>query len=174
MCISSGRRGAVFQLWRSRDHRRGPCGQRPGALLMEQRLCAEIQQFKDEDEAETGDELQFDGEEMVNEDWLEGDIGPMLMVSPDFLTMNDDPKPELVEKECHAAPKVDKEASLGIGDQSAPKFNNIGVLDSGNTAEEHGSAMVVSLHNSHLRGPSPFSKHSAESTYHPTMQRSQR
>ncbi|KAK0602398.1 hypothetical protein LWI29_032917 [Acer saccharum] len=52
-----------------------------------------------------------------------------------------DPKPELVEEECHAA-KVDKEASLGIGDQSAPKFNNIGVVDSGNTAEEHGSAMV--------------------------------
>ncbi|KAK0605754.1 hypothetical protein LWI29_030434 [Acer saccharum] len=55
-----------------------------------------------------------------------------------------DPKPKLVEEECHAA-KVDKEASLGIGDPSAPKFNNIGVVDSGNTAEEHGSAMVVSM-----------------------------
>ncbi|KAK0605884.1 hypothetical protein LWI29_031803 [Acer saccharum] len=114
---------------------------------MEQRLCAEMQQFEDEDEdeAETGDELQFDGEEMVNEDWVEGDVGPMLMVRPDFITINDDPKLELVEEKCHAAPKVDKEASLGIGDQSAPKFNNIWVVDSGNTAEEHGSAMVETL-----------------------------
>ncbi|KAK0584073.1 hypothetical protein LWI29_007208 [Acer saccharum] len=55
-----------------------------------------------------------------------------------------DPKPELVEEECHVA-KVDKEASLGIGDQSAPKFNSIGVVNSGNIAEEHGSAMVVRI-----------------------------
>ncbi|KAI9173922.1 hypothetical protein LWI28_008926 [Acer negundo] len=82
---------------------------------------------------------------MVNEDWVEGDVGLMLMVHPDFITINDDPKLELVEEECHAATKVGKEASLGIGDQSAPKFSNIWVLDSGNTAEEHGLAMVIRL-----------------------------
>ncbi|KAI9160546.1 hypothetical protein LWI28_009253 [Acer negundo] len=82
---------------------------------------------------------------MINRGWVEGDVGPMLMVCLDFITINDDPKPELVEDECHAAPKVYKEASLGIGDQSAPKFNNIKVLDSGNTTEEHGSAMVVTI-----------------------------
>ncbi|KAI9185986.1 hypothetical protein LWI28_012757 [Acer negundo] len=60
------------------------------AGALEQRLCAEGQQFEEEDEAETRDELQFDGEEMVTEDWVEGDVGPLLMVRPAVITIIDD------------------------------------------------------------------------------------
>ncbi|KAI9154058.1 hypothetical protein LWI28_020408 [Acer negundo] len=85
-----------------------------GAL--EQRLCAEGQQFEEEDEAETRDELQFDGEEMVTEDWVEGDVGLLLMVRPAVITIIDDVKPEIDEEECYSAPKFDKEVVLGRDD----------------------------------------------------------
>ena len=47
-----------------------------------------MQQFEDEEESESGDDLQFDGEEMVNEDWVEGDVCPLLMVRPASITSN--------------------------------------------------------------------------------------
>ncbi|KAI9161821.1 hypothetical protein LWI28_020986 [Acer negundo] len=83
---------------------------------LEQRLCAEGQQFEEEDEAETRDELQFDGEEMVTEDWVEGDVGPLLMIRPAVITIIDDVKPEIDEEECYSAPKFNKEVVLGRDD----------------------------------------------------------
>ncbi|KAK0603821.1 hypothetical protein LWI29_009054 [Acer saccharum] len=105
--------------------------------------CLSKEVFADLDLPPVFDEEVFDKESMI----IDLDLPPVFdeeifdkkSKSADF-----DPKPELVEEECHAA-KVDKEASLGIGNQSAPKFNNIGVVDSGNTAEELRSAMVVRL-----------------------------
>ncbi|KAK0595138.1 hypothetical protein LWI29_003910 [Acer saccharum] len=103
--------------------------------------CLSKEVFADLDLPPVFDEEVFDKESMIADLDLppvfDEEIFDKKSMSADF-----DPKPELVEEECHAA-KVDKEASLGIGDQLAPKFNNIGVVDSGNTAEEHGSAMVV-------------------------------
>ncbi|KAK0577992.1 hypothetical protein LWI29_003447 [Acer saccharum] len=113
--------------------------------------------------ADVGAEQKFDEEESVEEEsepslfydeiclskevFADLDLPPVFdeeIFDKESMSADFDPKPELVEEECHAA-KVDKEASLGIGYQSALKFNNIGVVDSGNTAEEHGSAMVVRL-----------------------------
>ncbi|KAK0579289.1 hypothetical protein LWI29_024065 [Acer saccharum] len=97
--------------------------------------CLSKEAFADLDLPPVFDEEVFDRESMIaNLDLppvFDEEIFDKKSISADF------------EEECHAAPKVVKEASLGIGDQSAPKFNDIGVVDSGNTAEEHGSAMVV-------------------------------
>ncbi|KAK1554392.1 hypothetical protein Q3G72_011497 [Acer saccharum] len=105
-----------------------------GALLMQQCLCAERQQFEEEDQAETGDELQLDGEEMANKDWVEGDVGPLLMVRPAVITIIDDVKPKIVEEKCYSAPKFDKEVVLGRG--------NTTEIGRGDTAEEQGTTMV--------------------------------
>ena len=105
--------------------------------------CLSKEVFADLDLPPVFDEEVFDKESMI----ADLDLPPVFdeeIVDKESMSADFDPKLELVEEECHAA-KVDKEASLGIGDQSAPKFNNIGVVDSGNTAEEHGSAMVVRL-----------------------------
>ncbi|KAI9192282.1 hypothetical protein LWI28_020457 [Acer negundo] len=83
---------------------------------LEQHLCAEGQQFEEEDEAETRDELQFDGEEMLTEDWVEGDVGPLLMIRPAVITITDDVKLEIDEEECYSAPKFNKEVVLGRDD----------------------------------------------------------
>ncbi|KAK0572486.1 hypothetical protein LWI29_032237 [Acer saccharum] len=103
--------------------------------------CLSKEAFVDLDLPPVFDEEVFDKESMIADLDLplvfDEEIFDKKSMSADF-----DPKPELVEEECHVA-KFDKEASLGIGDQSAPKFNNIGVVNSGNTAEEHGSAMVM-------------------------------
>ncbi|KAK0597553.1 hypothetical protein LWI29_026460 [Acer saccharum] len=105
--------------------------------------CLSKEVFADLDLPPVFDEEVFDKESMIAYFDLppifDEEIFDKKSMSADF-----DPKPELVEEGCHAA-KVDKEASLGIGDRSAPKFNNIGVVDSGNTTEEYGSAMVVRL-----------------------------
>ncbi|KAI9186509.1 hypothetical protein LWI28_017995 [Acer negundo] len=37
---------------------------------------------EEEEVAIVGDKVQFDDDGMVNEDWVEGDIGPLLMVKP--------------------------------------------------------------------------------------------
>ncbi|KAK0584909.1 hypothetical protein LWI29_020741 [Acer saccharum] len=96
--------------------------------------CLSKEAFADLDLPPVFDEEVFDRESMIANLNLppvfDEEIFDKKSMSADF------------EEECHAAPKVVKEASLGIGDQSAPKFNDIGVVDSGNTAEEHGSAMV--------------------------------
>ncbi|KAK0593969.1 hypothetical protein LWI29_026974 [Acer saccharum] len=101
--------------------------------------CLSKEAFADLDLPPVFDEEVFDRESMIaNLDLppvFDEEIFDKKSMSADF------------EEECHAAPKVVKEASLGIGDQSAPKFNDIGVVDSGNTAEEHGSAMVVRVQN---------------------------
>ncbi|KAI9191295.1 hypothetical protein LWI28_006506 [Acer negundo] len=98
-----------------------------GAL--EQRLCAEGQQFEEEDEAETRDELQFDGEEMFTEDLVEGDVGPLLMVRPAVITIIVDVKPEIDEVECYSAPKFDKEVVLGRDDTAEVQGTTMVFLD---------------------------------------------
>ncbi|KAK0596698.1 hypothetical protein LWI29_018207 [Acer saccharum] len=111
--------------------------------------CLSMEVFADLDLPPVFDEEVFDKESMI----ADLDLPPVFdeeIFDKESMSADFDPKPELVEEECHAA-KVDKEASLGIGDQSAPKFNNIGVVDSGNTAEEHGSAMVVRVNLSSMR-----------------------
>ncbi|KAK0598575.1 hypothetical protein LWI29_035973 [Acer saccharum] len=114
--------------------------------------CLSKEAFADLDQPPVFDEEVFDKESMIaNLDLppvFDEEIFDKKSMSSDF------------EEECHAAPKVLKEASLGIGDQSAPKFNDIGVVDSGNTAEEHGSAMVVSRQRRH--GKQRFGFHGAE------------
>ncbi|KAI9154371.1 hypothetical protein LWI28_025233 [Acer negundo] len=39
-----------------------------------------IAETEKEEEADVRDELQFDEDEVANEDWVEGDVGPLLMV----------------------------------------------------------------------------------------------
>ncbi|KAI9178603.1 hypothetical protein LWI28_028419 [Acer negundo] len=74
-------------------------------------------------------EPQFDEDEVVNEDGVEGDVGLLLMVRPASITIIDDIKPEIDEKECYFAPKFDKEVVLRRGD----------------TTEEQGTTMVERL-----------------------------
>ncbi|KAK0599003.1 hypothetical protein LWI29_001433 [Acer saccharum] len=45
----------------------------------------------EEDVAEVGDELQLEEDEMINEDLVEGDVGPLLMAQPVLVTIDDIP-----------------------------------------------------------------------------------
>ncbi|KAK0593080.1 hypothetical protein LWI29_030433 [Acer saccharum] len=113
-----------------------------GPSLFYDETCLSKEAFADLDLPPVFDEEVFDKESMI----ADLDLPPVFdeaIFDKKSMSADFDPKPELVEEECHVAPKVDKEASLGIGDQSTPKFKNIRVVDSGNIAEEHGSAMVI-------------------------------
>ena len=79
-----------------------------------------------EESVEVGEELQFDEDETANEDWVEDDVGALLMLRPASITVNEDFGPEIAEVEWPAAAKCDKEEALSEG----------------NTAAEQGTTMV--------------------------------
>ncbi|KAI9157171.1 hypothetical protein LWI28_017907 [Acer negundo] len=98
-----------------------------------------IAETNEEDVAKIGDEPQFNDEEMIVEDLVEGDVGPLLMVRPALVTIDDKFTPDKVEEKCHSAATANKETSLCIGDHSA---SSLEVLNSGDIADKHGAAMV--------------------------------
>ncbi|KAI9157037.1 hypothetical protein LWI28_015897 [Acer negundo] len=94
----------------------------------------------EENVAEIGDEPQFDDKEMTMEDLVEGDVGPLLMVRPALVTIDDKFTPDKVEERCHSVAAANKETSLCIGDHSATSLE---VLKSGDIVDKHGAAMVT-------------------------------
>ncbi|KAI9175062.1 hypothetical protein LWI28_026805 [Acer negundo] len=79
-------------------------------------------------------ERQFDEDEVVNEDGVEGDVGSLLIVRPAVVTIIDDFIPEIDEEKCYSVPKFDKEVVLGRGDTVE--------VGRGDTTEVQGTTMV--------------------------------